>query len=183
MAISCAGARRTPSSTRGTRGCGNVSPASREALGERWLDLYLTSPAWRFVCAAGACGPAPVIGLMVPSVDRVGRYFPLTLVANLPPEVSPMAAVRASSAFFDQAERLIIDTLATEDIDFERFDEQVMELGAALESILPPRVVLDPAAAAMLEDGSGLWQIPIGVDGRSRRRVRAAVVAAVVVAV
>jgi type VI secretion system protein ImpM len=138
-------------------------PASREALGERWLNLYLTSPAWRFVCAAGACGPAPVIGLMVPSVDRVGRYFPLTLVANLPPEISPLAAVRASSAFFDQAERLIIETLATEDIDFELFDEQVMELGAALESILPPRVVFDPAAAAMLEDGAGFWQIPIGV--------------------
>ena len=27
--------------------------ASRAALGERWLDVYLTSPAWRFVCAAG----------------------------------------------------------------------------------------------------------------------------------
>ena len=24
-----------------------------EALGERWLDLYLTSPAWRFVCCGG----------------------------------------------------------------------------------------------------------------------------------
>ena len=59
--------------------------ASREALGERWLDVYLTSPAWRFVCAAGTCGPAPVIGLMVPSVDRVGRYFPLTLVAEAAP--------------------------------------------------------------------------------------------------
>ena len=31
--------------------------ASRTALGDRWLDVYLTSPAWRFVCAAGACGP------------------------------------------------------------------------------------------------------------------------------
>ena len=61
--------------------------ASRAALGERWLDLYLTSPAWRFVCAAGRLRPAPVIGLMVPSVDRVGRYFPLTLVAELPDDV------------------------------------------------------------------------------------------------
>ena len=58
--------------------------ASRTALGARWLDVYLTSPAWRFVCAPGACGPAPVIGLLAPSVDQVGRYFPLTLVAELP---------------------------------------------------------------------------------------------------
>ena len=137
--------------------------ASREALGERWLDVYLTSPAWRFVCAAGACGPAPVIGLMVPSVDRVGRYFPLTLVAELPDDVNPIAAATASAAFFDRAERLIIETLATDDIDFERFDEQVVELGDALEAItVPPRVVLDPAAAAMLGDGAQSWQIPIG---------------------
>lgn len=137
-------------------------PASRNVLGERWLDLYLTSPAWRFICAAGTCGPAPLIGLMVPSVDRVGRYFPLTLVAELPPEVNPIAAASGSAAFFDQAERLIIETLATDDIDFDRFDAQVVILGEALESILPPRVVLDPAASAVLGDGGQLWQMPIG---------------------
>jgi type VI secretion system protein ImpM len=137
-------------------------PASRNTLGERWLDLYLTSPAWRFICAAGTCGPVPVIGVMVPSVDRVGRYFPLTLVANLPPDVNPIAAVTQSAAFFDRAERLIIDTLATDDIDFDRFDAQVVTLGDALESILPPRVVLAADAAAILGDGSQLWQVPIG---------------------
>ena len=59
--------------------------ASRDALADRWLDVYLTSPAWRFVCAPGACGQSAVAGVMVPSVDRVGRYFPLTVVAELPP--------------------------------------------------------------------------------------------------
>ena len=137
--------------------------ASREALGERWLDVYLTSPAWRFFLAAGTCGPAPVIGLMVPSVDRVGRYFPFTLVANLPPTVNPIAASTSASAFFDRAEQLMIETLGLEDIDFERFDERVVELGEALDPVaLPPRVVLDPAAAAMLGDGAQSWQIPIG---------------------
>ncbi len=56
--------------------------ASRASLGDRWLDIYLTSPVWRFACAAGVCGRSPVIGVMAPSVDRVGRYFPLTLVAE-----------------------------------------------------------------------------------------------------
>jgi type VI secretion system protein ImpM len=137
--------------------------ASREALGERWLDVYLTSPAWRFVLAPGTCGPAGVIGLMVPSVDRVGRYYPLTLVANLPTDVDPLAVTTASAPFFDRAEGLIIDTLATENIDFERFDEQVVKLGLVLESItLPPRVLLDPAAAAIAGDSAQLWQVPIG---------------------
>ena len=32
---------------------------SREALGDRWLDVYLTSPAWRF---AAACCNDPSTG-------------------------------------------------------------------------------------------------------------------------
>jgi type VI secretion system protein ImpM len=114
--------------------------ASRSALGERWLEIYLTSPAWRFVCAQGACGPAPVIGLLAPSVDRVGRYFPLTVVSELPSDVSLLAATTAGASFLDNAERLVIDTLASEDIDFESFDERVLRLGDELGSVgIAPR--------------------------------------------
>jgi type VI secretion system ImpM family protein len=138
---------------------------SRTALGEEWLDIYLTSPAWRFVCAAGACGPAPVIGLMVPSVDRVGRFFPLTLVSILPDDVSLIAAANGSTAFFDAAEQLLIETLASEEIDFPQFDESVVQLADTLESItVPPPVALDGAAAAIVGDGSQAWQIPIGAS-------------------
>src|ERR671922_2029225 len=85
--------------------------ASQRALGDRWLDVYLTSPAWRFGCAAGACGPSPVVGVMVPSVDRVGRYFPLTLVAELPVNAAPLVgSVLRAESFFGAAERLLIET-------------------------------------------------------------------------
>ena len=77
--------------------------ASRSALGANWLEVYLTSPAWRFGCAAGVCGSAPLVGLMAPSVDRVGRYFPLTLVAELPAGTSVIAAASLTAAFFDAA--------------------------------------------------------------------------------
>jgi type VI secretion system protein ImpM len=53
--------------------------ASRAALGERWLKLYLSAPIWRFQLAPGVCGPLAWRGLFFASVDRVGRYFPLTL--------------------------------------------------------------------------------------------------------
>jgi type VI secretion system protein ImpM len=53
--------------------------ASRAALGERWLELYLSAPIWRFHLAPGVCGPMGWRGLFFASVDRVGRYFPFTL--------------------------------------------------------------------------------------------------------
>ena len=120
--------------------------ASRTALGPRWLNVYLTSPAWRFVCAAGACGPAPVIGIAAPSVDQVGRYFPLTLVAELPPDVSLLTAA-SSPRFFEAAEQLVIETLATERVDFDRFDQGAMALERELMTVaLPPELVLDSTA-------------------------------------
>lgn len=135
--------------------------ASRTSLGARWLNVYLTSPAWRFVCAAGACGPSPVMGLIAPSVDQVGRYFPLTVVAELPPDLSLVTAA-SSSRFFDAAEQLIIETLATERVDFERFDRGVAALEHEVSAVArTPDVVLDPAAAAILTDTPQPWQIPL----------------------
>jgi type VI secretion system protein ImpM len=138
--------------------------ASRSALGERWLDVYLTSPAWRFVCAAGTCGPAPLLGLMAPSVDSVGRYFPLTIVAELPDAVTLVSAMVRTATFFERAERLVIEMLEAEYVDFESFDAEVIGLREELDVVgLVPRVVLGERAAAILNDGADApWQLPIG---------------------
>jgi type VI secretion system protein ImpM len=51
--------------------------ASRQQLGERWQATYLTAPIWRFAWSPGIAGPHWWMGVMMPSVDSVGRYFPL----------------------------------------------------------------------------------------------------------
>ena len=55
--------------------------ASRAILGERWLPAWLQAPVWRFALHPGACGPDAALGLWMPSVDRVGRHFPLVFAA------------------------------------------------------------------------------------------------------
>jgi type VI secretion system protein ImpM len=137
--------------------------ASRSALGESWLDVYLTSPAWRFTCAPGVCGPAPIVGLMVPSVDRVGRYFPLTLVGELPAGSSVLAAASQMAGFFDAAERLVIETLAAEQVDLETFDDEITQLAEELGAgMVAPRLAFDPMAAEILNGGvPAYWQVPI----------------------
>lgn len=144
---------------------------SRATLNDRWLNLYLTSPAWRFACDAGVCGPEPAVGVMVPSVDRVGRYFPLTLVATLAPEMSIVSAATLASAFFERAERLLVETLEAEHVDFERFDAEVVSLADALEPLrLPQAVVLEPDASGVLDrNDTACWQIPIGSAGQIGR--------------
>lgn len=138
--------------------------ASRAALGVRWLDIYLTSPVWRFACASGACGPSPVIGLMVPSVDRVGRYFPLALIAEMARDVSPITAALESASFFERAEQLMVDALASDTLNFDAFDASVTALRSELrdDALMPP-VLLDTSAAALVNDATtDRWHIPIG---------------------
>jgi type VI secretion system protein ImpM len=138
--------------------------ASRAALGDRWLDVYLTSPVWRFGCAAGACGHAAVIGVMVPSVDRVGRYFPLTLVAELPATTNLLAAATDYDDFFGAAERLLVETLSAERVDLERFDREVVQLRVERAcGVEPRRVSLEPAAAGIVNGhASAAWQVRVG---------------------
>jgi len=56
---------------------------SRAALGAEWQDLYLTFPVWRFVVPPGWFGSTGWCGILMPSVDRVGRHFPLTVCHSI----------------------------------------------------------------------------------------------------
>jgi type VI secretion system protein ImpM len=82
---------------------------SRLLLAESWLPAWMEAPVWRFHLAAGLCGPGAALGVFMPSVDRAGRHFPLTLaaVASDAAETLP-----ASLGWLLQAEAAGIDAVA-----------------------------------------------------------------------
>jgi type VI secretion system protein ImpM len=85
-----------------------VLPAAVQAAGDGWLQTR----AWRFYLAPGVCGAQSVTGLLFPSIDKVGRRFPLTL-AWLDEDVDAeamAAAERLGRVVVDQA--LSLDELA-----------------------------------------------------------------------
>lgn len=51
-----------------------------------WLSAYLVSPLWRMFIPKTEQREKSWIGVMAPSVDAVGRYFPLFLVFEIEPE-------------------------------------------------------------------------------------------------
>ena len=86
--------------------------ASRAALGQDWLAHYLSAPIWRFALLPGVIGPDAWAGVLLPSVDRVGRYFPLTVCASLPaaePLGPSLAALDDWLARLEQAALLGLD--------------------------------------------------------------------------
>lgn len=82
--------------------------ASRDSMGDAWLPAYMNAPIWRFWLGRRVAG-APVAGAVMPSVDGVGRYFPLSLIASDCDMAPPL--VNAQEAWFDAAENLLLDAL------------------------------------------------------------------------
>ena len=136
---------------------------SRAVLGEQWLSIYLTSPVWRFALGPHVCGAAPTAGLLVPSVDRVGRYFPLTLVWPTPIELSTFEVAVHFQYGFECAERLLLDTLALEHFEFSDFDRRVTELADNFSRTDPQatlRMTRQSATAVALSKARP-WCIPV----------------------
>jgi type VI secretion system protein ImpM len=71
-----------------------VLVGSRARLGEMWLAAWMEAPVWNFLLPAGVCGPEAAAGVWLPSVDRAGRHFPLTLAMVGPDAADPDLAGR-----------------------------------------------------------------------------------------
>lgn len=97
-----------------------------QGFGVRWVDSYLHAPIWRFALAPRVCSNTAWCGVLMPSVDRVGRFFPLTVAAQ---RAEPICAADMLGlkydAWFDGVERTMLATLS------DRF--QIHELEVALE--------------------------------------------------
>ncbi len=117
---------------------------SRQALGEAWLDAYLNGPIWHFALPPGLAGEDAVAGTLMPSVDRVGRYFPLTiaLVVDKVPE-------SLGDPWFERAEMLSLDALG-ETFDPAALDDRLARLGSLEASLAAP-----PSGALWTTFGSG----------------------------
>ncbi|MBA1147253.1 type VI secretion system-associated protein TagF [Ectothiorhodospiraceae bacterium WFHF3C12] len=140
--------------------------ATRHALGDRWLDTYLTSPVWRFALSPGVCGRYAYTGILMPSVDAVGRYYPLTLVAALPEGAVPLLHLVEQAQWYDRLEQLAVDALeGDEAFDLDGFDAQVESLGGELRPRVLPATLDAPAGRPVCFELEGLNQVTLSMLG------------------
>ena len=88
--------------------------AARERLGADWKTAYFSAPIWRFSLSSGLCGTAPVAGILMCSVDRVGREFPLTILRPLDAARPTGAQHLAMTAEFEALENVALDAMEDE---------------------------------------------------------------------
>lgn len=126
--------------------------AFRQRRGEAWLEVYLTSPLWHFALGPGVLTAQTVVGVMIPSVDAVGRYFPFAILTALAHPTPPLRLKLEAGAWFAAAGELALGVLEGR--------STLGDLGRALGELGPPR--LDPARPPPL---------PFAVEGEAQDRL------------
>ncbi|MDD5296191.1 MAG: type VI secretion system-associated protein TagF [Rhodocyclaceae bacterium] len=131
--------------------------SSRDALGESWLESYVVAPFWRFVVVPGVVGSKGWMGVVMPSVDRVGRYFPFTLATPLPGNVNFIETFIAAHNWFESLEDLGAAALHPQ-LDMADWDVRLSSMP------MPPLVLAgmeDDATVPLFTGARGPVAIPL----------------------
>lgn len=99
---------------------------SRAELGPAWLALYLNAPLWRFAWAPGVIDAQWWSGVLMPSCDQVGRYFPLVVAqAGIAPP-QDAAALAQLEDWYRQVAQAALHTL--DGLSVEGFDAELAQV-------------------------------------------------------
>ncbi|HEX7349011.1 MAG TPA: type VI secretion system-associated protein TagF [Rhodanobacteraceae bacterium] len=99
--------------------------AARAVAGTAWRAEWAETPTWRFALAPGVCGPTAWAGVMGPSVDRVGRTFPLVLASAVTDAADLADIVRAGNGWFVELERACCGACGSAPLSVDDFDAVV----------------------------------------------------------
>ena len=83
---------------------------------DTWLDSYLTAPIWRFYMSPGVVDDSAWVGVVMPSVDNVNRYFPLT-IASTASHSNLYQGIGENTDWFAAAEDIAFQALDDEQFD------------------------------------------------------------------
>lgn len=85
--------------------------STQERLADAWLEIYLTSPIWRFCLSEGVVDDHKWAGIVLPSVDRVGRYFPFSVMSKVSANTVPSEFIVSQQAWFECLELVALKAL------------------------------------------------------------------------
>jgi len=116
----------------------------RESDPGGWLERYLAAPSQRFLLMPGVlpgeAGQQAWAGILMPSVDRVGRYFPFTLAQAVSPLPASLEQLQSLWAWLGRLDELAADAMHD--------DWAINRLEAELARMAGPELAApDPASA------------------------------------
>ncbi|SHN36621.1 type VI secretion system-associated protein TagF [Rhizobacter sp. OV335] len=138
--------------------------ASKTRLGAQFLDVYLTGPIWRFAWAPGVIDSEWWAGVLMPSVDKVGRYFPLVVAQTAHDLPETLEGIQALDGWYRHLSAAALGTLGA-GATVEDFESAL----ARAPSWQAERHSVEPAATAMpgrlRYTYAGAASLPQWIDG------------------
>jgi type VI secretion system protein ImpM len=119
---------------------------ARADLGNRWLDVYLTAPLLAFVWADAVADRHWWTGVLMPSCDSVGRYFPLVVAAPVSGPPTSFEEAAALERWYAEIGAVALATL-------DDRTGSVHALESAIAGVAPWK---HPVAGAARPDGRAL---------------------------
>ena len=121
---------------------------ARCVLGEAWPAIYEQAPISCFSLGSGTVDESAWQGILVPSVDRVGRQFPLTIALGRPPHAPATMARQWWATLVASGRRALERACGAEGV------EEALAVFAAA----PDPASVEPPPAT-LEEGTSAWWI------------------------
>lgn len=125
-----------------------------------WVAHYLEAPLWFFALGTHIVSARPWMGVLMPSVDSVGRYFPLTMAIELVPtdDAASDDALPAIHRWWDLSAKAALAALDG-NFDAARFDGSLLALFGAPSSQAPASLSMSGLPAA----GMSSWLVNPGM--------------------
>lgn len=139
---------------------------SQADLGDRWLEYYLGSPIWKFALRPGIAGDAAYVGVLIPSVDRVGRYFPLSAVRTWPMDVGLPDLFEVAEPWLESAAAVLLRALQAEMNDPDQLGREFAEVGTDFR--IPRKPTRDTEIDWRAHDR---WRFGIGPGASPQARI------------
>lgn len=148
---------------------------AQAAIGPGWDDAYLSAAIWRFSLPKGIAGSSAISGILMASVDAVGRRYPLTLAA---PHTSGNEALPhfSQDQIFEKLENTALATLEDDgtrdillaelsDISWTRTETTAIS-GSSYAGALPAAQILAADRVTQVYGPSCIWTSVMEGDHR-----------------
>lgn len=119
---------------------GTLTISVRNGAATDWPEVWLTAPLWHFALGASIAPPQGAAGVLVASVDRVGRMFPFTVIG-------PSLGI-PDQEWSASVEALVLDALS------DAFSPDVLDAALVRLGAPPPGATLEPACSFWASRGS-----------------------------
>lgn len=131
---------------------------SKSVLGDNWMELYLTTPVYQYALSSGVCGNPVWLGVMMPSVDSVGRYFPMTICKSFPPSSNAIELIEDEKEWLQSSEKLLL-TCLEDDFSYSDFESQLSEL----KNIEDNDITISLKKSKMYRYDDSAWSFPLHI--------------------